>query len=151
MFELLQVSLVPEISVLRCWIRRFCQQICACWFVGWPIVCLADQIPKLFQAVLLPGNTALSLYCNILTVLRLYSQTFDLLHMQPSAKGSKSLNANQSGRVEQQLCGDEGGNINKRFPSGTRLKRILGEQIKREPSLDHVLFSRGVFLFCCVV
>lgn len=55
-------------------------------------------------------------------------------------------------KVEEQLCGDEGGNINKEFPSGTRFKRILGEQIKREPSLDHVsvIFSGSNYFYFAV-
>lgn len=50
----------------------------------------------LLLAVLLPGNAASYLYYEVPAVLHLYS--FDLLYMQQSAKGSKSLNANQSGR-----------------------------------------------------
>lgn len=69
MFELLQVSLAQRYLLYQkysCWspngkLRSFCHQIRTCWSVGWPIVCLADQLPTLLPAVLLPRNEASSL------------------------------------------------------------------------------------------
>lgn len=130
MLELLQVSLVQRYLLFqkyscrspngkfRCRIRGFCHQIRTCWSAGWPIVCLADQLP----AVLLPGNAASLLCYNVLAVLRLYSRTFDLLHMQPSAKGSKSLNANQSGRSRNSCVEMRVGILTRNFHQGLGLR-----------------------------
>lgn len=88
---------------------------------GWPIVCLADRLPTLLQAVLLPGNAASPLCYNVLAS-RLYSRTFDLLHMQPSAKGSKSLNANQSGRSRNSCVEMRVGILTRNFHQGLGLR-----------------------------
>lgn len=121
MLELRQVSLEPEtfVSVSEWKIEMLDQRFPS----SDPdlLICgVTDYL--LLHAVLLPGNAASSLCYNVLPVLRLFWPTFDLLHMRPSAKGSKSLNANQSGRSRNSRVEMRVGILTRNFHQGLGLR-----------------------------